>query len=68
MRGMLNGVSRFVRGDADCRHRVAGKHRLRQRKLEHVREEMEFIFAENIDDVLSAAIPGLAEHPSLMLV
>ncbi len=35
---------------------------------DHVRDEMEFIFVENIDDVLSAAIPGLAEHPSLMLV
>lgn len=35
---------------------------------DHVRDEMEFIFAENIDDVLSAAIPGLGEHPSLMLV
>ncbi len=35
---------------------------------DHVRDEMEFIFVENIDDVLSAAIPRLAEHPSLMLV
>ncbi|NLF70920.1 MAG: endopeptidase La [Candidatus Anammoximicrobium sp.] len=35
---------------------------------DHVRQDMEFIFAENIDDVLSAAIPKLAEHPSLMLV
>jgi hypothetical protein len=27
-----------------------------------VREEMEFIFAENIREVLSAAIPQLTEH------
>ena len=29
---------------------------------EHVRREMEFIFAERIEDALGAAIPGLAER------
>jgi ATP-dependent Lon protease len=34
---------------------------------EHVRKEMEFVFAERIEDVLGAAIPALAErlHPVL---
>ncbi len=29
---------------------------------EHVRKEMEFIFAEQIDDVLTAVIPGLQDR------
>ena len=29
---------------------------------EHVRQEMEFIFAERVEDVLSALIPGLSER------
>ena len=37
---------------------------------DHVRAEMEFLFAEHVDDVLAAAIPDLtlAESPSQMLV
>jgi ATP-dependent Lon protease len=30
---------------------------------EHVRAEMEFIFAERVEDVLAAAVPGLIEQP-----
>jgi ATP-dependent Lon protease len=37
---------------------------------EHVRADMEFIYAEHVDDVLAAAIPDLmpAKRPSTMLV
>ena len=29
---------------------------------EHVRKEMTFVFAERVEEVLSAAVPGLAER------
>src|SRR3981081_4185743 len=30
---------------------------------EHVRQEMEVVLADKIEDVLAAAVPGLAERP-----
>jgi ATP-dependent Lon protease len=29
---------------------------------DHVRDEMEFVFAERVEDVLSATVPGLVEQ------
>jgi ATP-dependent Lon protease len=34
---------------------------------QHVRKEMEFIYAQSVDDVLAAAIPALAESHRVML-
>jgi ATP-dependent Lon protease len=35
---------------------------------DHVRKEMEFVFAERVEDVLAAAVPGLIEQPEAAAV
>jgi hypothetical protein len=35
---------------------------------EHVRGEMTFSFAERVEDVLAAAVPGLIEQPETAAV